>query len=111
RIEFSFGVGAMTFKESTVAVIDALDKLEVPYLLVGAMSANYYGVSRLSKDADFVIQIGSHSISDIVAHLGPAFRLDPQMSFETATLTTRYVVDVPATSFMIEFFQLSDDLH
>lgn len=35
-------------------MIDALDALEVPYMLVGSYSSNFYGQPRMTKDADFV---------------------------------------------------------
>jgi hypothetical protein len=101
----------MTSEEATVAVIDALDALHIPYMLVGSFSSNYYGIGRSTKDADFVIQLGSESLSDLAKHLGAAFRLDPQMTFETITLTRRHVLDVVGIAFKIELFHLSDDPH
>jgi hypothetical protein len=101
----------MTGDEATLAVIDTLEALQVPYMLVGSLSSNVYGVSRSTKDADFVIQVGDLSVRTIADRLGPSFRLDPQTSFETVTLSTRHVLEVVGTSFQIEFFHLSDDPH
>jgi len=101
----------MTSEEAAVAVIDALDALAIPYILVGSLSSNYYGIGRSTKDADFVLQLGSRSVREIVGRLGPEFRLDPQMSFETVTMTTRHIVQVASIAFRIEFFNLSEDAH
>ena len=102
----------MSSEEATVAVIDALGALSVPYMLVGSFSSNFYGVPRATQDVDFVLQIEGHSIAAIIERLGPRFRLDPQISFETVTATTRYVVEVvDAGAFQIEFFLLSEDAH
>jgi hypothetical protein len=101
----------MTSEQATKAVIAALETLGIPYILVGSLSSSYYGVSRLTKDADFVIQLGSLSLSQLASYLGPDFRLDPQMTFESVTLTYRFVMTVPSIRFIIEFFQLSDDPH
>ncbi|HEV3261003.1 MAG TPA: hypothetical protein VG013_29400 [Gemmataceae bacterium] len=101
----------MTSEEAAVAVIDALHDLAIPYILVGSFSSNYYGIGRSTKDADFVLQLGSHSVREIADRLGPAFRLDPQMSFETVTMTTRHIVQVVSIPFRIELFDLSDDPH
>jgi hypothetical protein len=92
-------------------VIDTLNGLTVPYMVVGSLSSNYYGVGRLTKDADFVVELGHHSILDIGRLLGSRFRVDPQMSFETVTMSRRYVADVIGTPFKIEFFLLNDDPH
>jgi hypothetical protein len=107
----AFGGIAMTEDEATVTVIDALEKLAIPYMVVGSLSCNVYGVPRLTQDADFVIEGSPESLPRLTAHLGSAFRLDPQMTFETTTLTRRHVFDVAGIPFHIEFFYLSDDPH
>lgn len=101
----------MTSEEATLAVIDALERQGVPYMVVGSLSSNYYGVARATHDADFVLQLGHASIHDVLAGLGPKFRLDAQMSFETVTATSRYVIDLVDPLFKIELFLLSSDAH
>jgi hypothetical protein len=41
------------------AVADALDRSNIPYLLAGSYSSNFYGLARATRDADFVIQLAS----------------------------------------------------
>ncbi len=101
----------MTEKEATLAAIDALEALGIPYMLVGSLSSSAYGIPRSTQDADFVIQWVSEPVTRIASHLGAAFRLDPQMSFETATLTSRHILEVVGIPFKIELFRLSDDPH
>jgi len=101
----------MTSEEATKAVIDALEVLGVPYMLVGSFASNFYGIPRATQDADFVLQLKETSVKDIAEQLGPRFRLDPQMSFEPVTATTRYVIQVADISFYVEFFLLSEDAH
>lgn len=101
----------MTSEEATMAVVDALEALHIPYMVVGSLSSNYYGIARSTKDADFVVQLEVESLSSLVNHLGPAFRLDPQMTFETITMTRRHVLNVASIPFRIELFHLSDDPH
>ncbi len=101
----------MTGNEATLAVIDALEALAIPYMLVGSLSSNVYGVPRSTHDADFVIECGVEFLPRLAAHLGAAFRLDPQMTFETATLTQRHILAVIGVPFKIELFHLSDDPH
>jgi len=100
-----------TENEATLAVIDALEKLDIPYMLVGSLSSNVYGIPRSTHDADFVIECAAELLPRLAAHLGSAYRLDPQMMFETATLTRRHVMNVVGVPFKIEFFHLSDDPH
>ena len=97
--------------EFVTRVVTILRDLEIPYMVVGSFSTNVHGTPRSTKDADFVIELGSRSILEISQQLGSDFTLEPQMSFETVTGTMRYRVTHPATSFVIEFFLLSDDPH
>ena len=48
----------MTPQEATVAVIEALEATDIPYMVVGSFSSNYYGISRSTKDADLVVELG-----------------------------------------------------
>jgi hypothetical protein len=98
-------------EDAVLAVVEALEGLAIPYMVVGSVSSTYYGIGRLSKDADFVVALGTESIVSVARRLGPQFRLDPQMSFETVTMTRRYLAQVVGTTFEIEFFQLTDDPH
>src|SRR6185295_12396630 len=93
------------------AVLDALESINLPYMVVGSFSSNLYGVPRSTQDADFVVELGNTPISEIERKLGPGFRLDPQMSFETITGTYRFIATHVATTFKVEFFLLSTDPH
>jgi len=101
----------MTTQEIVRRVVDALERLGVPYMLVGSFYSNAYGVARNTQDADFVVQLDRITISQLAAKLLPEFQLNPQSSFETITATTRYVLEVPAEDFKVELFLLSDDPH
>ena len=101
----------MTSDEAALAVIEALESLGIPYVLVGSLSSNYYGVGRSTKDADFVAAINSQSVVQLAERLGRQFQLDAQPSFEMVTMTLRYILEVVGGSFKIELFRLSDDAH
>jgi hypothetical protein len=99
----------MTSDDAVLIVIDALEKQAVPYMVVGSFSSNFYGVPRSTLDADFVIQFNPDTFSAILGSLGAAFRLDPQLSFESITMTTRHVLEVVGSAFKIELFHLSEE--
>jgi hypothetical protein len=101
----------MNSDEATAAVIDALDALQIPYMVVGSFSTNFYGIPRATQDADIVVQLEPGTISALARRLGPAFRLDSQMSFETVTATSRYVLHMADSAFTVELFLLSEDAH
>ena len=91
--------------------VGAFESLRIDYMLVGSYSSNLYGRPRSTQDADFVVQLVGDPIPDLSRQLGPDFRIDPQMSFETVTGTMRYVASHPASAFKVEMFLLSDDPH
>lgn len=101
----------MTAEQIVYQVIDALNAAGVPFMLVGSFSSNFYGIARSTRDVDFVVQLGNTSLAPLSEKLGPEFRLDPQMSFETITATHRLVASHRASAFKVEFFLLSDDPH
>src|SRR5437899_511755 len=95
----------MTSTEAVLKVLDALDDCGIPYML-GSNSSNVYGIPRSTQDADFVIELGEKSILELARRIAPSIRIDPRMSFETVTMTRRYVADVVGTPFKIEFFRV-----
>lgn len=101
----------MTAEHIVYTVIDSLEALAVPYMLVGSFSSNVYGIARSTRDVDLVVELGSTSPSALAGKLGADFSLDPQMSFETVTGTYRFIASHRLSAFKIEFFLLSDDPH
>jgi hypothetical protein len=94
-----------------LSVIDALAAADVPYLLAGSFSSNYYGIPRSTNDADFVVALQGRSIMSLQPHLPPTLRIDPQVGFEMITGTQRNVVMARDAAFEVELFRLSDDPH
>jgi hypothetical protein len=101
----------MSGNEAVLYVVAALESCSIPYIVVGSYSTNAYGIPRSTQDADFVIELGETSIGELARRLAPSIRIDPQMSFETVTMTRRYVAEVVGTPFKIEFFLLGNDPH
>jgi hypothetical protein len=89
-----------------MSVIEALEASSIPYMLVGSFSSNVYGVERSTQDADFVIELIDQTIGELARRLAPLIRVDRQLSFETVTMTKRFVANVADSPFQIEFFLL-----
>ena len=101
----------MSAEAMMLAVAAVLEQLGVPYMVVGSFSSNVYGIPRSTHDADFVVQFERVGVDAVMSALGSGYELDPQMSFETITATSRYRIRHRATAFTIEMFLLSDDPH
>jgi hypothetical protein len=96
---------------AVLGVLDALARTQTPYMVVGSLSCNVYTFPRSTQDADIVVQANAAAIVPLLSELQKFFRVDPQMSFEGVTGTTRYVVESRDTGFKIELFLLSADAH
>jgi hypothetical protein len=97
--------------EAVVAALTALEHAAVPYMIVGSLASNFYGVPRATRDADLVVDVAGNALARLQSHLPSALTLQPQPAFEAITGTTRHLVAVAGTPFVIEVFGLSDDAH
>jgi hypothetical protein len=90
-------------------VIDALNAEQIRSMLVGSYSSNAYGIERSTQDADFVIELQGKSIGSIAKALAPEIIIDPQLIFESVTLTNRFVAKHQSSGFKVELFLLGDE--
>jgi len=95
--------------EIVAAFITALNAAEIPHMIVGSLSSNAYGIERSTKDADFVVQLGSIPLRKLLEYLPPGFHIEPQIGFETITSSTRYRVRYQPLAFLIELFEVNDE--
>lgn len=59
----------MDIEHVALAVIDALEAERIPHMLVGSFSSNFYGIPRMTQDADLVIELGDRSATCLTRHL------------------------------------------
>lgn len=97
----------MNSVEVTASVIDALESSQIDYMLVGACSANAYGVGRSTNDADFVVSLDVDQLKELQSKLGSDFKFDRQLQLEAFTGSYRNVVTYLPTNFKIELFRLN----
>ena len=101
----------MNGTDSLLQLIAAFDHAGIPYMVVGSYSSNFYGIPRLTKDADVVVHLPSEGWSGLPSILPQGIEMEDQMSFEMVTATRRELLRVKASLFQIELFRLSDDPH
>ena len=56
----------MTEQELLCDCLKRLNRVQIPYMIVGSMASNYWGVPRSTHDIDFVIQYSTVDIHRIV---------------------------------------------
>lgn len=93
-------------------VLRILQRLKIPYMVVGSFSCNAYAMPRSTKDADIVDELEADDLNRIQDELSSDFYMNRQLSFETITNSVRNVLTFRPTSFDIELFRLNrDDPH
>lgn len=87
----------------TLLVVQALEALEVPYLIGGSMAGALHGVPRATNDADFVVDLKMEQVEAFVRFVTPAFYADvdsirqavrAKRSFNLIHLATMFKVDI-----------------
>lgn len=101
----------MTADEAVVAVLDALEAVGIPYMIVGSLASNFHGIPRSTRDADFLIELVPGSLQRLGDALPSDLKLQLQGSFEVVTGTTRYIIELVNSPFVCELFVRSDDPH
>lgn len=101
----------MSGTDSLLALLRAFDRHEIPYMVVGSYSSNFYGMPRMTKDADVVVHLPSADWAKVPDILPEGISMQDQMSFEMVTATRREILQVEGSRFEIELFRLSDDPH
>jgi hypothetical protein len=67
-------------EEAVWLLIDRLNQIGADYMIVGSFSSNAYGITRSTKDADFLMQIDEPMRRKLLASLPADFEIDnPRM--------------------------------
>ncbi len=99
----------MVQEEALKPVIEILNTLKVPYMLVGAIAVNYYSVPRLTHDADLVVQIPPQHIDNICKSLENKYYADTEMIKEALVSSGQFNFIHFDTGFKIDFWVLRKD--
>ena len=59
-------------------VVDALERLAVPYSIGGSMASSFSGEPRSTLDVDIVADLRASHVDAFTAHLGEAFYCNPE---------------------------------
>lgn len=99
----------MNGMQAAARLVEAFEAGNIPYMVVGSLSSSYYGIARSTYDADIVVAAPLTDVQRAVVAMGDDFRIESQLTFESLTGTTRRVIRIRDSSFVIELFQLSQD--
>ena len=64
---------AETERDALFQILDALEALQIPYMLVGSFASTFWSRPCLTHDAALVVQIASEKVTDLARLLAPNF--------------------------------------
>jgi len=88
----------------TLLVAEALEQLEVPYLIGGSLASAVHGVVRATLDSDLVAELQSAHVAPFVTALGDAFYADPEAITEAIQHRASFNVIHHETMFKVDVF-------
>jgi hypothetical protein len=99
----------MTEQELLSDCLRRLNQAEIPYMIVGSMASNYWGVPRSTHDIDFVIQYTTEDIGRIVSAFEDQFFI--QETSVEAALRPPFQFNAldNRSALKVDFFGIADD--
>lgn len=64
---------AATERDALFQILDALEALQIPYMLVGSFASTFWGRPRMTHDADLVVEITGEKVTELARLLAPHF--------------------------------------
>jgi hypothetical protein len=89
-------------------VIDALDRLGVPYYVGGSVASSAHGFMRATHDADLVAELAYPHVAGLVASLQADYYIDADMIRGAIANRSCFNVIHLATSFKVDVFVAKD---
>jgi hypothetical protein len=90
--------------------IDVLERLQVPYMIVGSFASSAYGEPRFTQDIDIVVELAAERVSAFCAAFPqPDFYLSEQAVHDAVRGRFQFNVLHPASGNKIDFMLPRDD--
>ena len=84
-------------------VVETLERLDLPYLVTGAMATILYGEPRFTNDIDIVVKLSAERIGDLVeAFPSGEFYLDPERVRNAVESKSQFNVIHPESGLKID---------
>ena len=90
-------------------LVEALDRLQIPFYVVGSVASSAYGVIRTTNDVDLIAGIEPRHVASLVAKLGREFYADPDMIHEALRTGRAFNLIHYASSYKFDIFPIGPD--
>jgi hypothetical protein len=98
-----------TEQELLVDCLSRLNRLSVPYMLVGSMASNYWGIPRSTHDLDFVLALQRADIDAFAAAFGVVFFLQIESIRSAFSPPHQFNAIDEQSALKVDFWLLKDD--
>jgi hypothetical protein len=96
-------------RELLVDCLERLNRVGVPYMLVGSMASDYWGIPRSTHDLDFVLVLGTSDVDALVAAFQDGFFLQPESIRNAFSAPYQFNAIDEQSALKIDFWLLQDD--
>ncbi|MEM8529501.1 MAG: hypothetical protein AAGF95_01580 [Chloroflexota bacterium] len=93
-----------TYLSAIIQVIETLDVLSIPYMLVGSLASTIHGEYRTTNDTDLVVLCTAHYAQPLVERLESSFLIRLPDVLDALTQTRQFSATHLSTMFRIDFF-------
>jgi hypothetical protein len=98
----------VTQKEVLSEVLDALEALQIPYMVVGSFASNYWGRPRTTHDADLLVDIPRSQVTALAAALEEHFYAPDFAMFEAISRRDHFNAIHIEQAFKVDFWLRTD---
>ena len=89
-------------------VVEALDTLEVSYLIGGSVASSVLGIARATLDVDLVAELGQEHVLQLVHRLEDTYYIDEEMIRDAISRRSSFNVIHLDTMLKVDVFVLRD---
>lgn len=101
----------MTQSEIFERVVEILERVRIPYMIVGSIASTAYGRPRLTHDMDIVVDLRWNQIDEFVSNFDQSWFVDKEMVKKAVEDKFHFNVIHSPTGNKIDFFLLKDSAY
>jgi hypothetical protein len=89
-------------------ILDELERLAIPYMLVGSYASSFHGHFRATYDVDLVIDPGREQLKDLLQAVGDDFYVSEEAAWEALVRRGQFNLIHLATSWKVDLIIRKD---
>ncbi len=98
-----------TERDLLVDCLERLNRLGVPYMLVGSMASNYWGIPRTTHDLDFVVVLQNADVEPLAVAFGEGFFIQSESIRKAFSPPHQFNALDDQSALKVDFWMLKDD--